>query len=174
MNILIINGSHRVNGNCERFSEVARNILSNDNAVRVVNLIDMNIKYCTGCLNCEEGIECSINDDFSKIIEPELKAADLIIFATPTYFNLPSAVMINFLDRTNKLCEYFSDNAKKSMFYLVGQTDEESIREAYKCLHTYSEIMNMEEIEEPIVQVARMPESVSEETKKRLYGLFSK
>lgn len=163
MNIIIINGSQRKNGNCEQFALKAKEILERSHEVKAYTLIDMHINYCSGCLQCEDGMECLIDDDFSKILEPNLRLADLIILATPTYFNMPSAAMVNFIDRTNKMCEYFAENEKKCLFYVVGQTDEESIKDTYNCLHTYSEIMGMKEIMEPIISVARMPESITQE-----------
>lgn len=162
MNIIIINGSQRKNGNCERFALRAKEILGRNHEVKVYTLIDMQINYCSGCLRCEDGMECLIDDDFSKIIEPDLRIADLIILASPTYFNMPSAAMVNFIDRTNKMCDYFAENEKKCLFYVVGQTDENSIKDTYNCLHTYSEIMGMTEIMEPIINVARMPEAATQ------------
>ena len=162
MNITIINGSHRLEGNCAKFVAAAKSIFeSNYHAVMIFNLINLDIKLCTGCLLCEDGKECLLHDDFSMLIEPALKESDIIIMATPTYFNMPSAAMVNYIDRTNKMCDYFLENHKKCLFYLVGQTDVETIREAYNCLHSFGEIMEMEEISEPIIQVARMPEEVS-------------
>lgn len=162
MNIVIINGSHRFNGNCAAFSNTARDFLKNhDHRVELFTLIQLNVLPCTGCLSCEDALECPLHDDFSSKIEPALKKADLIIMATPTYFNMPSAAMVNYINRTNKLCEYFAANHKKCLFYVVGQTDENTIRDAYNCLHTFGEVMEMEEIAEPIIQVARMPEAVS-------------
>lgn len=70
--------------------------------------------------------------------------ADLIIFASPTYFNMPSAAMVNLLDRTNNLYEFFANSSKKAMIYLVGKMDEESIGDAAKCIETYCQIMNLE------------------------------
>lgn len=163
MNVIIINGSQRKNGNCERFALKAKEILERSHEVKVYTLIDLQIKYCSGCLQCEDEMECLIVDDFSKILEPNLRMADLIILASPTYFNMPSAAMVNFIDRTNKMCDYFAENEKKCLFYVVGQTDEDSIKDTYNCLHTYSEIMGMKEIMEPIISVARMPEAVSQE-----------
>lgn len=159
MKIVIINGSHRIPGNCSYFSRNTEELLTqNGHDVRSFNLIQSDIQPCKGCLICEDGENCPIQDDFSAHIEPAMEWADLIIMATPTYFNMPSSAMVNFLDRTNKMCSYFSENPKKCMFYLSGQTDHDTIMDAYRCMHTYSEIMGMEEIAEPLIHVARMPE----------------
>lgn len=163
MKILIINGSHRKNGNCFKFAEVAKNIFDTEHEVSIISLIDKSFTDCNGCLVCEEGEKCPLIDDFSEEICLELESADLIIFATPSYFNMPSAQMVKFIDRTNCLCDYFMENQKKCLFYLTGQTDEDSILIAYDCLKAYVEIMGMVEIAEPIVNVVRMPEEVSNE-----------
>lgn len=159
MKIVLINGSHRIPGNCSKFIWNANELLSKSgHDVQMFNLIQLNIQPCKGCLICEDGDACPLCDDFSTRIEPALEWADLIIMATPTYFNMPSAAMVNFLDRTNKMCSYFSENPKKSIFYLSGQTDYDTIMDAYRCMHTYGDIMGMEEISEPLIHVARMPE----------------
>jgi multimeric flavodoxin WrbA len=163
MKIVILNGSHRHNGNCYRFSNKANEILNKYHEVKQFNLTECNIVPCHGCLRCEDGEECGICDDYSKQICPALKEADLLIFASPTYFNMPSSVLVNLMDRTNNLCEYLSSNLKKAIVYLVGQTDEETIHDAYKCIKTYFDIMCIEEIREPIIRVARMPEEVDAE-----------
>ena len=162
MNIVIINGSHRPKGNCENFSKYLHTILEKKHQVNLINLIQKDIKPCNGCLMCEEGEECPIKDDFTLEIKPLLEHADLIVFATPSYFNMPSAQMVNFINRTNCMCDYFANNHKKCLFYLTGQTDTETIMEAYKCLHSFAEIMEMEEVADPIINVVRMPEEISD------------
>ena len=163
MKILIINGSHRKNGNCFEFANVAGEILGKDNEVSVINLIEKSFENCNGCLGCEEGEECPLKDDFSNEISSKLLSTDILIFATPCYFNMPSAQMVKFIDRTNCFCEYFAENHKKYLVYLTGQTDAESIHVAYDCIKSYADIMEMDEIHEPIINVVRMPEEVSAE-----------
>ena len=163
MKIVVFNGSHRENGNCENFANEVLKECSKNNHVSVFNLSQMNIKNCDGCLQCEEGIECPIDDDYTNVLMPAILDAELLIFATPTYFNMPSASMVNFLDRTNNLCDYFANNCKKTMTYIVGQTDSDSLKDTYNCLHTYYEIMCMNEICDPIFQIARFKEELPQE-----------
>lgn len=162
MKIVVINGSHRKNGNCYQFTRQAVDILSTKHSVQSFDLIDCRIEKCNGCLICEDGENCPIKDDYSNAIQPALKEADLIIFATPTYFNMPSSSLVNLFDRTNDMCEFFADNTKKAWAFLVGQTDEESVMDAYKCIKTYLDIMCIEMIGEPGIEIARMPQAVDE------------
>jgi multimeric flavodoxin WrbA len=159
MKITILNGSHRIDGNSYRFSRYAQSILEKKHQVTIFDLVVMDIKPCNGCLVCEDGESCPLIDDYSSEIMPALQSAELIIFVSPTYFNMPSAAMVNLLDRTNNLCTYFSETPKKALICLFGQTDEETIGDAYKCLHAYCEIMKMPEIAQAIIKVAREPSS---------------
>ena len=172
MRILILNGSHRTKGNCDCFAQTAEKLMRDKHSVRTINLVDCQIERCNGCLICEEGDCCPIpEDDYSRFIRKELMETDLIIFASPTYFNMPSAALINLLDRTNDLCDYFAENQKKAWVFLVGQTDEESIMDAYKCIKTYMDIMNMDEIDAPGIEIARMPQTLDESIKTTLKNI---
>ena len=159
MKIVLINGSHRTPSNCSNFAKSADRVLSNNgHNVQTFNLMQLHIQPCKGCLICEDDESCPLCDDFSTLIEPAIKQADLIVMATPTYFNMPSAAMVNFLNRTNKICTFFSENSKKCIFFLSGQSDHDSIMDAYRCMRTYCDIMEMEEIYEPFIQIARTPD----------------
>jgi multimeric flavodoxin WrbA len=124
-------------GNTYRFCRHAKEVLGKKHEVVIFDLMENKIKPCQGCLRCEDGDECLLHDDYTNKIRPALQNAGLIIFAAPVYFNMPSSAMVNLLDRTNDLCSFFSDNPKKGLIFMVGQTDEESIGDACKCLKTY-------------------------------------
>lgn len=44
------------------------------------------INYCKGCLGCVSSGKCVIHDDMSGILE-DMVYADVIVFASPIYFN---------------------------------------------------------------------------------------
>jgi len=156
MNILIINGSHRKNGNTQKFSEYFQNLaIENNINAEIINLVDKDINFCDGCLCCEETGECHLLDNFTEIAET-IKKTDVLVFATPCYFNMPTARFKNFIDRTNVLCDFLNNNKKYFCTFIVGQTEIESCLEAYRCIETYTQIMAMEAIfEEPIIAIAR-------------------
>jgi multimeric flavodoxin WrbA len=168
MNITILNGSHRADGNTYRFCLYAKEVLEKKHDVVIFDLIHEKIEPCQGCLRCEDGEDCQLHDDYSDKIRPALQNADLIIFAAPVYFNMPSSAMVNLLDRTNDLCSFFSGNHKKGLIFMVGQTDAESITDTCKCLKTYCEIMGIEEIQEPFISVGRLKNDCEFETYKKL------
>lgn len=70
----------------------------------LILLREKNVQQCTGCDACYgTGKPCHINDDFAQIAEKLLKA-DLIVLATPNYFENVSGMMKTFIDRTDALC----------------------------------------------------------------------
>jgi multimeric flavodoxin WrbA len=67
-------------------------------------LRQLDIRLCLGCLSCEKGGRereglCQIKDDMTEVY-PKLLAADVIVLATPGYFEMLSGLLKNFLDRT--------------------------------------------------------------------------
>ena len=65
-----------------------------------VNVCKINIKPCTSCRTCVETGKCSINDDMTHVVIPKLISTDILIVATPVYFNNVSACTKAFIDRT--------------------------------------------------------------------------
>ena len=53
--------------------------------MEVVSLIKKEVKGCLGCNACRYGKPCIQKDDFNELA-PKIKAADLIVFASPLYF----------------------------------------------------------------------------------------
>ena len=62
-------------------------------------LHDMNIQFCRGCNYCKEAQRgCAIKDDMPAVYE-KIKAASVIVVATPVYWWSMSAQMKGLLDR---------------------------------------------------------------------------
>ena len=90
--ILILTASGRNGSNSSIMAEVfAATAESRGHEVKIVNVIDYNIKPCTGCGYCyEKGKPCIEDDDFNKLA-PLIIAADVIVFACPVYwYNFPA------------------------------------------------------------------------------------
>jgi len=104
MKFIGICGSPR-RGNTEwMLSQVMQEAARNGAEVETLLLRKMDIKMCRGCLACEKGGKqrpgvCIIKDDMASVY-PKLRAADVIVLATPGYFEMLSGLLKNFLDRT--------------------------------------------------------------------------
>lgn len=68
---------------------------------KLIKLADYSFSGCIACNTCREGLKCSIQDDFSQNIVPELVDEQVkgIIFASPVYFGGVTSLMKSFIDR---------------------------------------------------------------------------
>ncbi len=100
MKAVILFGSPRKNGNTRQmvnvFSEVVKR---KGHDVRLLYLNDMNVRPCQGCLACADEGVCRINDDM-KDIRKYMMEADLLVYATPTYWWAPSSQLKLVIDRS--------------------------------------------------------------------------
>lgn len=103
MKILLINGSPRRNGNSSKIIATVKDALINEHDVETINLMNLDISHCTGCLTCSEGMGCIIEDDFEKS-RLKVEESDLLIFISPVYFNSVTSISKAFIDRFE--CSY--------------------------------------------------------------------
>ncbi|OGX55470.1 MAG: FMN reductase [Omnitrophica WOR_2 bacterium RIFOXYC2_FULL_38_12] len=102
MNVLLINGSPRKNGNtCYLLNKVITTLTENGIATELIHLADKNINGCTGCFKCavNKDKKCVIKlDDFNEVFAKMLEA-DGIIIGSPTYFTDVTTEVKSILDR---------------------------------------------------------------------------
>lgn len=129
----------------------------------IIPLRDMQIFPCKNCKYCHKKFECGTNDDMKELYL-KIKEADLIVFASPTYFDNVSGYMKNFMDRL--LPYYFSKKlvGKKAILLTCAGFGEyvelddkgkckwhkECISSAKACLRVmrnFCDIMEMEIVE---------------------------
>ncbi|QJB56841.1 flavodoxin family protein [Pseudodesulfovibrio sp. zrk46] len=113
MNILIINGSPRINGTTSTIANAfGTAATSNGNEVRTHILNDMrDIRGCQSCAKCFEAGHCVLKDDFTKVLEDH-HWADVIVWATPVYLDDMSGILKLFADRmlfSNVKPEFYAD-----------------------------------------------------------------
>ena len=120
MNILILSGSPRKNGNTDLLVEAFSKGTSEKHHVEVVSVHDYNVHPCMGCNACftSEGNTCVQKDDMSLIYE-KLANADMIVIASPIYFYGLSAQLKAVIDRChNPIRDTF--RIQKAALILVG------------------------------------------------------
>lgn len=98
--ILVLKGSPRPRGNSSILADrVAAGARESGAAVDSFTLHTMSIKPCDGCDACRSGDrQCIIADDMD-VIYPKLRAADVIVVATPIYWFTMSAQTKTCIDR---------------------------------------------------------------------------
>lgn len=120
MNILILSGSPRKNGNTDLLVEAFCKGASEKHHVVVVSVHDYTVHPCMGCNACftSEGNTCVQKDDMS-IIYSKLADADMLVIASPVYFYGLSAQLKAVIDRChNPIRDTFL--IQKAALLLVG------------------------------------------------------
>ena len=122
-NVLVICSSLRKNSNSEALAAAfAKGARDAGNGVKEITLRGKEIKFCNGCLSCQKTGRCTINDDAADIVG-EMRAAQVIAFATPIYYYGISGQLKTLLDRANPL--YGSDYRFEDIYLLSAAADDE-------------------------------------------------
>jgi len=118
MKIVAFLGSPRKNGNTARLLKEFLKGVSEKKRVTInqVYLQENKILGCTGCGYCETSTRCKLEDDMQNIY-PILKAADVLVFATPVYWwSMPSQLKA-LIDRFQAL--KISEIKRKKIYLLI-------------------------------------------------------
>ncbi len=96
-----ISGSPRAGGNTDALlDEVMRYLRSLGLQTEVIRLRNLKMSYCSGCRSCLKLGGCVVKDEFTTVLVPALLKADVLVVASPVYFNNVSALTKTFIDRT--------------------------------------------------------------------------
>lgn len=98
--ITVVFSSPRKSGNSDSLAEeFIKGALSTGNEVNKIIIRDLSINGCLGCEYCyESNGRCSQNDDMVRIYEV-LEKTDVIVFATPIYYQGFPSQLKAFVDR---------------------------------------------------------------------------
>lgn len=103
MKITVLLASHRRNKNTAQAAEYFLEALKEGNEIEYVNLLDKKVEICLACDYCRKHYgHCVIKDEMESIIDTFHKS-DLIVLATPLYFNSVTSRFKIFIDRTQIL-----------------------------------------------------------------------
>ena len=94
----------------------------------VIFLREKEINRCRGCVEyCNHKLKCQIQDDMSGIMN-KMDKADRFVFISPNYFNMPTGLFKDFIDRcsifftSDKLRQF---RTKKEVVVCVGAASPE-------------------------------------------------
>lgn len=121
--ILVLSTSPRIGGNSETLADVfIKGAEEAGHETKKICLYDKKIEFCKGCLGCQTTGKCILCDDAERIIA-QMKAMDVLVFATPIYFYEMSGQMKTLLDRTNPL--FPAEYEFRDIYLLATSADEE-------------------------------------------------
>lgn len=119
--VLIISTSMRKGGNSDKLAdEFMKGAKESGNQVEKISLINKQIGFCKGCLDCQKTQKCIIKDDAAEIAE-KVKNTDIVVFATPIYYYEMSGQMKTLLDRLNPL--FPSDYSFREVYMIAAAAD---------------------------------------------------
>lgn len=94
MNVLVINCSPRREGNISSMlSIVAHEVWRNVHDLTELNVNDLSVRPCTGCMACRSTLRCVLPEDDAQRVLELIRDADAVVVGTPCYWgNIPGPV----------------------------------------------------------------------------------
>lgn len=132
--VLIISTSLRGKSNSEILAkECEKGARDAGHDVEFLSLRGKDIRFCIGCLSCQKTGSCVLKDDVPEIMA-KVKAAEVVVFATPIYYYEMSGQMKTLLDRLNPL--YDSNYCFRDIYMIATAAEDENttIEKAYNGL----------------------------------------
>lgn len=110
MNVLMLNGSPRKNGNTAIALEEMKKVFEAEGVhAEVVQVGNKAVRGCVACRRCAELGKC-VFDDVVNELAPKFEKADGLVVASPVYYASANATLIAVLDRL-----FFSTHFDKTM-----------------------------------------------------------
>lgn len=119
--VMVISSSLRAGSNSQLLANAfAAGAKEAGHDVRQVSLRGMEIKFCIGCLKCQQTQRCVFHDDADAIVQ-QMKDMDVLTFATPIYYYEMAGQLKTLLDRANPL---FPSDYRFRDIYLIATAAE--------------------------------------------------
>lgn len=120
--VLVLSSSPRKGGNsdllCHAFMKGAAEA---GHEVAKIRVSEKKIGYCTGCYSCQKTGKCAIQDDAKEVLDA-MKAADVIVFASPVYFYSVCAQLKALIDRS---VVYYPTITNKDYYFLATMAEDD-------------------------------------------------
>lgn len=121
--VVIVSSSPRKDGNSDILAqEFARGARDAGHCAEIINVRDMQLKFCTGCMSCMKRDGC-ILDDGMNAVYGTIRDADALVLASPVYYYAVSGQLKTFLDRLNPL--YGRKNNFKDVYLLSASAEDD-------------------------------------------------
>ncbi|MCH5249501.1 MAG: flavodoxin family protein [Lachnospiraceae bacterium] len=110
MNVLMLNGSPRVNGNTSiALKEMEKIFDAEGIKTETIQIGNQDIRSCIACNTCYEKGKC-VFDDIVNEIAPRFEACDGLVIASPVYYASANATLVALLTRL-----FYSTHFDKTM-----------------------------------------------------------
>ncbi len=99
MLLVMLNGSPHRNGTVAQLLTHVRDGLNERCDVEWVDLYDLQMKPCIGCMRCRPDGECVLPEDDAHALGRRIRDADGLVVGTPTYWSNMSSPLKTLFDR---------------------------------------------------------------------------
>lgn len=99
MKTLVLNGSPRKSGTISSLLKHIAKGVNNQENVEFINVYDLSVKPCVGCMKCRQTEKCILPMDDAHKIGEKINEADNLIIGTPTYWGNMSAQLKMLFER---------------------------------------------------------------------------
>ena len=124
--ITVISSSLRKNSNSEILAnEFIKGAKVNGNEINYINLKNIKMEFCIGCLSCGKTHKCVLKDGVTKEMLKEICESDILVFVTPVYYYAVSGQLKTFIDRMNPI---YSMDYKFKDIYVISTAAEDETR----------------------------------------------
>ena len=128
--MLIVNGSPRKDGSTATLLEEAGRLAKEAGySPQRLDLIDMNILPCHGCLRCKETGQCVLDDDMAKVYGM-IEDADFVLMGSPVYFGDSTGLFKTFFDRWYALLSF---SERKGVLYESRMQTDKKMAFVFPC-----------------------------------------
>ncbi len=170
--VFIVSASLRGGSNSELLARsFAKGASEAGNQVEFLSLKNFNLKFCIGCLACQNTGNCVLNDDMQSVID-KVQKSDVLVFATPVYYYEMCGQLKTFLDRLNPL--YIKNNEFKDIYLLGACYDDrkEAFDRTINGLGGWIECFEDVKLKNTLLATStNEPNSLSENFKKLAYDM---
>jgi len=122
--VVVISTSLRAGSNSHSMAEqFAKGAEAAGHEVELISLRGKEIKFCVGCLSCQNTGYCVFKDDVPAIMDSVLNA-DAVCWSTPIYYYEMSGQMKTLIDRMNAM--YPKDYRFRDIYLLTTAAENET------------------------------------------------
>ncbi len=166
MNIIILNGSPRKNGNTKFMIDAFLDgVAKNNHNITTISVCEKKISGCLACEYCHnEGNGVCIQKDDMEEIYPVLQEAEMIILASPIYYHGFTGQLQCAINRIYALDK--PKNLKRSALFLSSESNDVFDGAIYEYKNSFIEYLNIEDMG---IFTAYGDENKSEEKRRELF-----
>ena len=99
MDVLVLNGSPKTEGTVASLLRRVARGAGGEDSVTWVNVYDLSMKHCTGCMACRESGACVLPRDDAHAVGEKIARVDALIIGTPVHWGNMSAPLKQLFDR---------------------------------------------------------------------------